>query len=272
MGNASSQTNLASSEAHSKSIPNIRSLSDEAERFYFEQAISIQEQFSYEKSLRMQHQFTNTNSLSNNENIFHRNNTNFHLVNRIRSTPESTYSEKSLDCNHHRQKQRSNTISSHNSSTAGMNTLDSSSGSSCKNRSKKATRKLSKIFQKIGNNQNADNDQDSHNTVQKASRSANRKTAMTKSLVIPDSSRSKAAAAAATTARDFLAVRKAFNAEMEEVDLTSFEKNRLSIGTRLSCVDVNSTTRPSYLNINTCVLIDEKNQLGKAILNSLNLN
>lgn len=260
MGNTASQTNLASSEVHSKSIPNIRSLSDEAERFYFEQAISIQEQFSYEKSLRMQHQFKNnnnrSNSSSNNENLFHRNNTNFHLVSRIKSTPDYTFSE---DCKKHQQhEQRSNTIS-HNS--ACINNA----------RSKKSARKLSKIFQKIGN-QNTDNNLSLNRltTATTQSRSMNRKTAMTKSLVIPnDSNDSKFGA---KTARDYTN-KKSLNSEMEEVDLASFGKNRLSIGTRLSCDDNLNSARPNYLNINTCVLIDEKNQLGSMEFNkSIDLN
>ncbi len=57
MGNTAS--NYRGENLHSKSIPNIRSLTDESEQFYFAQALKLQEQILFEKNLlhrKQQHQ------------------------------------------------------------------------------------------------------------------------------------------------------------------------------------------------------------------------
>ncbi len=66
MGNTA---NSRPNQLHSKSIPNMRSLSDESEKFYFAQALKLQEQFLVEKNLlyTKHHIYQNSSSLINDE-------------------------------------------------------------------------------------------------------------------------------------------------------------------------------------------------------------
>lgn len=116
------------SNLQSKSIPNIRCLSDESEQFYFAQALKLQEQFSIEKSIQQQQQTQ------------HRHHIDQMSLNRFGSVPN------------HSQFCHENILRHSAAMNQPLNTCDHhEQANSVKLTKKKASRKFNKFF-KLGSN------------------------------------------------------------------------------------------------------------------------